>query len=197
MIWVSASAKTALVATGFMGVACGSFVATPLLALALGEPRLPSSVAEFGEPFMEGITTVSASVSMSGRAAGSVPKTDRFLAAVLPAAAALLPFAGALVPLAAAGLPLADAGVSPGPGRGAVTSLGESIVDCGPGSAAGLSLLALGSLSFVAAGVAIAASEPLASACGLELMAGESAASAAPVLVLAAGLPVSGRTALN
>ena len=90
MTWVAASAKAALVPTGTRAVMACSLTAAAFRVFAASRATGDSpGIAPFGS-FTEAITTVSALVSMSGRAAGSGPKTERFRFAALPAGPASL-----------------------------------------------------------------------------------------------------------
>ena len=90
--WVTASANSALDRTGVMVVTgCGLLVCPfgapaddVVLVSAAGCP----AAVPLG-PFSEGMMTVSASVSMSGRAVGAGPKTERLLLPGLSAGASL------------------------------------------------------------------------------------------------------------
>ena len=85
-IWVTASANSALDRIGVMVVTGGGPFVPPFWTAAedalipadgwsAAVPLAPSAVPL--EPFSEGMMTVSASVSMSGRDVGAGPKTDR------------------------------------------------------------------------------------------------------------------------
>jgi hypothetical protein len=75
---VASSAKAALVPAGTMVVMACCLTAAAFLAAAAASSALADCPASepFG-PFSDGITMVSALVSMSGREAGSGPKTER------------------------------------------------------------------------------------------------------------------------
>ena len=132
-IWVTASANSALDLMGVMVVTgCGLLVCP--FGAAADDVALVSaagfSAAVPLEPFSEGMMTVSASVSMSGRAAGAEPKTERLLLPGLSAGASLAAAAepalsawGALTPVREAlpktrrRLPPASGCDPPEPGR--------------------------------------------------------------------------------
>ena len=82
---MTASAKAALVPTGTMAVVACCLTAAAFRAFAAASSALADDSASepFG-PLSDAITTVSALVSMSGREAGSGPKTERLLFAALP-----------------------------------------------------------------------------------------------------------------
>ena len=85
MTWVTASAKAALVPTGTMAVVACCLTAAAFRAFAAASSAsADDSASEPFGPLSDAITTVSALVSMSGREAGSGPKTERLLFAALP-----------------------------------------------------------------------------------------------------------------
>ena len=99
---MAASAKVAFVPTGTMVVVAGCLTAAAFLAFAAASSALADGPAsEPFWPFSDGITTVSALVSTSGREAGSGPKTERLFLPGLPAGG-LSASAGAVPPSAAA-----------------------------------------------------------------------------------------------
>src|SRR6266568_1645772 len=114
--WVTASAKAALVPTGTMAVMACCRTAAAFRAFAAASSALADWSASWSVGlFSEGMTTVSASVSMSGRDAGSGPKTERLFLPEGLSPPEGWPARGLLVP---AGVPLpsaADASVVRGP----------------------------------------------------------------------------------
>src|SRR6266566_10004299 len=111
-ICVAASAKAALVPAGTMAVMACCLTAAAFRAFAAASSASADDPASepFG-PLSDAITTVSALVSMSGREAGSGPKTERLRFAALPAGGPPAPTS------ASAGAALPSAGARPSPGR--------------------------------------------------------------------------------